>query len=197
MTDIHSKWKEVNGDETLALDWDIDRSSLVWEIGGFAGRWAAQMAEKYNPFIEIFEPQPWAVERLQERFTGNRKIEIRPFGLWVMNASLPVYSYETDGAGLLSEGVKNHVCPFEDIYVNIDPKDDIDVCLMNIEGSEFILIPYLLGNDLMQHFRYFWCQFHLFVPQSVERMNTIYQKMETTHRVRWDYFPTAVCWERR
>jgi len=45
----NTTWFEVDGDNTLALDWKIDEHSIVWEIGGFEGRWAAQIQEKYNP----------------------------------------------------------------------------------------------------------------------------------------------------
>jgi hypothetical protein len=32
-----STWQEVNGDETYALDWELNEDSHVWEIGGFEG----------------------------------------------------------------------------------------------------------------------------------------------------------------
>jgi FkbM family methyltransferase len=193
--DPHSAWKAANGDETYALEWDINSESLVWEIGGFEGRWAAQMAEKYNPQIEIFEPQGWAVDRLKVRFKHSPKVRINPFGLWVMDANLPLYNYETDGASLLAEGARIQVVQFKDVYSQVD--SEIDVGLMNIEGAEFVLIPYMLGNDLMKHFRYFWCQFHLFVPESEWRIATLREKMKETHDVLWDFFPTAVAWKRR
>ena len=195
MIDQHSKWKEVNGDETFALDWKIKSSALVWEIGGFEGRWAAQMAEKYDPWIEIFEPQGWAVERLQKRFAENQKFTIKPYGLWVMQAALPLYNFETDGASLLAEGVRSQVCNFMDVYKELH--SGVDVCLMNIEGAEFVLLPYLIGYDLMRYFRYFWCQFHTFVPGSEKKIVDINKGMAKTHKVLWDFYPTAVAWERR
>jgi FkbM family methyltransferase len=194
-SDLHQNWKEVDGDNTYALAWDIGRGDLVWEIGGYEGRWAAQMSEKYDTRIDIFEPQPWAVERLQTRFKENKRVSIYPYGLWVMDAALPLYNFETDGASILAEGARSQVCQFKDVYGELD--GEVDVCLMNVEGSEFVLIPYLIGNDLMRNFKYFWCQFHLFVPNSKRRMLTIYEQMERTHRVMWDYFPTAVAWERK
>ncbi len=195
MVDVHSAWKEAGGDVTFALDWKIDQESLVWEIGGFEGRWAAQMVEKYDCYVDIFEPQGWAVERLRWKFRANEKMTINPFGLWVMDAALPIYNYETDGASLFEHNTHSEVCPFKDAFGEVD--GNIDVCLMNIEGGEFVLIPYLIGNDLMKHFKYFWCQFHLFVPNSKARIKTIYEKMDETHRVLWDFFPSAVAWERK
>jgi len=188
-------WKELDGDNTFALDWPLTEYSHVWEISGFYGRWAKQIWNKYHCNITIFEPQDWAVTFLKHRFSDNERVTINPYGLWVMDASLPVYNYETDGASLLAEGARSQVVPFKDVYGEVDGK--IDVCLMNIEGAEFALIPYLIGNDLMKNFRYFWCQFHTFVPHSGRRMETIYEQMDRTHRIMWDFFPTAVAWERK
>lgn len=191
----NQRWFTDKGDETFALNWaDIDSDSTVWEIGGFEGRWAAQMVEKYNPFISIFEPQPWAVTRLNDKFGANNKVSILPFGLWVMDAHLPLYKYETDGASLLDEGARTQVCEFKDIHPRAH--GNVDVCLMNVEGAEFVLIPYLMGLGLMKNFRYFWCQFHTFVPDADLRANGIYKGMLQTHKKIWDYYPTAVAWER-
>jgi hypothetical protein len=49
-------WLAVDGDNNLAIDWPIDENSVVWEIGGYEGRWAEMMAEKHNPEIHFFEP---------------------------------------------------------------------------------------------------------------------------------------------
>lgn len=195
MASEHQTWLENNGDATFALNWNIKKNARVWEIGGFEGRWAAQMAEKFAAQITIFEPQGWAVERLQKRFKDNSNVEIRPYGLWVMDANLPLYHYETDGASLLNAGVHSQVCEFRDAFQEFE--EDIDVGLLNVEGSEFILIPYLLGYDLMKKFKYFWCQFHTFVPESTLKKEVIYAGMARTHDVLWDFYPSAVAWKRR
>lgn len=199
MTDIHQTWKEADGDHTLALNWDINEESRVWEIGGFEGRWASQIARKYDPLIDIFEPQEWAVERLEYRFQENKKALVRPYGLWVMEANLPLYHYETDGASLVNPGVRSQVCEFRDIYAEAAKTNgEIDLCLMNIEGAEFSLIPYMTSTGVMQKIHYFWCQFHPgLVWDGDERFRRINEEMERTHRVIWSYYPSAVAWERK
>lgn len=195
MPDPHLKWKDVNGDETYALDWRIDGAARVWEIGGFEGRWAAQIVQKFDPYMEIFEPQAWAVARLKERFLREKKVDIQPFGLWVTDASLPLYHIGTDGASLLNPGVHSEVCQFMDIYNRVYA--EVDLALMNIEGAEFVLLPYMIGNDLMRHFRFFWCQFHPgLVTEGETRFLRIFEGLNRTHRVKWNFYPTAVAWER-
>lgn len=192
----NQRWFEVHGDETLALDWKIDSKALVWEIGGYEGRWAAQIIEKFDPFMEIFEPQEWAFDKLVTRFTGNEKVKIHPFGLWVTRMNLPLYNYETDGATLVGEGIRVGVSKFVDIHACVP--ENVDLCLMNVEGAEFVLIPYLMGLGLMKRFRYFWCQFHPgWVKNGDEKSNIIYKGMLKTHYKMWDCYPTAVAWERQ
>jgi len=116
---IHSQngnWFTDKGDETVALDWPIDDQALVWEIGGFEGRWAKQMVDKYNPYITIFEPQLWAAERMVVKFFKNDKVRINSFGLWVRDERKELYKYETDGCSIIGEGQDGVPASFVDIY---------------------------------------------------------------------------------
>jgi len=195
-TDPNGKWKSVNGDETYALEWDINKRSLVWEIGGFEGRWASQIAEKYDPYITIFEPTKFGYGRCSERLFVNKKVKVNPHGLWVTDCDLPLYNPGNDGGSVLMPHVTSEVCHFLDVYTEI--KDtDVDLCLMNVEGAEYILLPYMIANRLMENIRYFWCQFHSFMPDSEERYLRIHEGMKRTHNLKWTFFPTAVAWERK
>jgi len=196
--DPHIRWKDAHGDKTYALQWAIDSHSQVWEIGGFEGRWVEQIAGIYDPYITIFEPTKWGYGKCSARFLGNEKIDVRHYGLWVMDADLPLYNPGNDGASLLMAHATSEVCRFRDAYEEIyDLEQDVDLCLLNVEGSEFILLPYMIANGLMRNIRLFWCQFHLFVPHAEERFLRIHDGLKTTHKMLWNFFPTAVAWERR
>lgn len=190
-------WQEVKGDETLALDWPIDQNATVWEIGGYEGRWAAQIVEKFNPNMNVFEPQGWAVEKLNTRFAGNEKVIIHPFGLWTHHTIMKLWEHDTDGASVVrNSGRKAEMCDFMDIHSHLIR--DVDLCLMNIEGGEYVLLPYLIGLGLMKHFRFFWCQFHPgLVMRGDDKKKLLYAGMKRTHKILWDFYPTAVAWERK
>ena len=194
---VTQTWFDVKGDETLALNWPIDSDALVWEVGGFEGRWAAQMIEKYHPHVHVFEPQIWLFHKLQERFENNLKVSVSPFGLWTHDCTMRLWEHDTDGASVMRrDGRTSELCDFHDIMHSL--LKPVDVCLMNIEGAEYVLIPHMIGLGLMQHFRFFWCQFHPgIVAYGNEKFDLIYAGMEATHRVIWNYFPTAVAWERK
>lgn len=193
---VSTRWFEDKGDETAALNWPINSKSLVWEIGGFEGRWAKQMVDKFHCHITIFEPQLWAVERMATKFGDAQNVIIASYGLWVTDARLGLNRYETDGCSLLGDDGRAVKADFRDIYPLVT--EDVDVCLMNIEGAEFFLLPYMIGMGLMKHFRFFWCQFHPgLVPHGDERYNQIFKGLSHTHHKIWDYYPTAVAWERK
>lgn len=200
-------WFEVKGDETLALDWDLNENSHVWEIGGYEGRWAQQIWDKFHCHIDIFEPQLWAVERLQKRFDGIDKIKIHPYGLWTSDTQLTIKDFFTDGASVMKsleiqsrgEGVGNFKTIYHEVY---SFPHNIDVCLMNIEGAEYILIPSLASSGIIARFKNFWCQFH---PDLIsdntevqfELTHNVFNAMERTHDLLWTCFPTAVAWRLR
>lgn len=193
-----TKWHELNGDNTLALDWQLTEDSHVWEIGGFEGRWAQQIWDKFHCHITIFEPQMWAVERMEKRFEGIEKIDIRPYGLWVSTTKLEVGAYETDGTSIYSSKEPLARLEFVNFRDEIMDVENVDLALMNIEGAEFTLLPKFIATEAMRKFRYFWCQFHPGVLGSGDyEAAKIFTGIEQTHALLWTCYPTAVAWKRR
>lgn len=193
-----TSWREVDGDNTLALDWPLDENSHVWEIGGYEGRWAAQIWDKFHCNITIFEPQGWAVEKMRKRFDGNSKITIHPYGLWVEDKWMGMGDYFTDGASVMKPPDEGGVGEFKSISREIIGFDHgIDLCLMNIEGAEWLLINAMQADGVFVRFKYFWCQFHEFVGEARARRHVTYNSIELTHELLWDHYPTAVAWKRR
>jgi hypothetical protein len=189
-------WQEVRGDETHALDWDLNEDSEVLEIGGFEGRWVQQIWDKFHCNITVYEPQLWAVERMRKRFSETSKVEIRPYGLWVTSCEMSMGGFETDGCSTLKDGAE--IGFFKSAMFELEEFSFFDVALMNIEGAEYELIPHLVSTVQISMFRNFWCQFH---PGLVENSNAlnheIYNGLAETHDLLWDFFPTAVAWRKR
>jgi FkbM family methyltransferase len=190
-------WRSVDGDNTLALDWKLNEESIVWEIGGYEGRWAHQMWDKFHCNITIFEPQIWAVEKLLKRFENNDKVIIKPFGLWVENKKLSMGNYGTDGASPFSKKEPHEIGLFKSYTDFLDRSGpNVDVCLMNIEGGEFILIPEFILSGVINNFKYFWCQFHPNEQKYDKRAGDIFFDLGRTHEIIWNCYPTAVAWRK-
>ena len=197
---MRQNWFDANGDETLALDWPLTPMSRVWEIGGFEGRWVKQMAEKFGCFIDVFEPQMWAVERMRTKFGENDKITIHPYGLWVDNGYLWIGNFGTDGANIMgnADNGKVEVGAFR-LYSDVMEAlpSPVDVCLMNVEGAEYFLIPAMVKSGWIGKFENFWCQFHTDKELVAGQSERIMESMLDTHELLWDCFPTAVAWRRK
>lgn len=196
-------WFDLDGDNTLALDWDLNKNSRVWEIGGFEGRWAQQIWDKFHCHIDIFEPQIWAYKKLRIRFEGIEKIKIYPYGLMPEDGTHNMGNFYNDGASLFDYGHgESEIADFRmvsKVFYELNVQN-IDLALMNIEGAEFELIPFLIVNDHMKKFRQFWCQFHMGLPSISEpynRKDWIFTEMEKTHDMLWNCFPFAVAWRLR
>lgn len=194
------RWREVDGDNTLAIDWPLTEDSHVWEIGGFEGRWAQQIWDKYHCHIDIFEPQWWAVEKLNRRFEGIEKIKIHPYGLWTHDDVIQIGNYHTDGASIVKPNDGREVTmpgTFKMMAAEIYGfKPKIDLCLMNIEGAEYYILPEIILTGMISRFRNFFCQFHP-DPSILASHFPFFETMDRTHELLWDYHPTAVAWRLR
>ncbi len=194
-------WFQARGDDTLALNWPgVNEDSVVWEIGGYEGRWALQMAEKYNPELFVFEPQDWAVVKIKEKLMGY-KANVYQFGLWTHGSEMTLTEFGRDGGTLMpypggKDDQKILVADAYSFFIK-ERIEQIDVCLMNIEGGEFVLLPYMIGMGMMPKIKYFWIQWHLFVQTAAEKWLRLRQMLDVTHEMIWDCGSTAQAWRRR
>ena len=72
---LHNEW------DRKAIDWPLNHESVVVEVGGYTGRWALQIADRYAPRLFVFEPQFWAFEVCRE-VLGDRAV-VLPYGLGI------------------------------------------------------------------------------------------------------------------
>lgn len=193
-------WFKIDGDHTIALDWPgVDENSIVWDIGAYEGRWALQMAKKYNPQLYLFEPQDWACVNMRAKL-ASYKAKVFQFGLWPYSGEMVLTNYGRDGGTfLMPEGTAKMDALVVDAYwVFIKEKiEQIDVCLMNIEGGEFALLPYMIGMGMMPQIKYFWIQWHMYIKGWDKKWPKLNQMLEQTHDMFWDCGSTAQAWKRR
>ena len=75
------QWLDVDGNNTLAVDYPLDENSWVIDLGGYHGVWASQMLEKYNSNIILIEPVPEFYAYLRNKFKGVSKVTVLNFGV--------------------------------------------------------------------------------------------------------------------
>lgn len=185
-----------------SVDFPLTEESVVFDIGAYKGRWAREIATRYNPHLFAFEPQPWAAELCRRELESFPKAKVFEHGLGVDTGLFPMDEFGTDGCTFevgystrdqIGQGRLVEILSF----IKKNRVKKIDLCMMNIEGYEFRLIPYMLENGVFERIRYFMCQFHLFGDQDSARYealrDAIYEKMD----YHFDYGRVLTCWVRK
>lgn len=133
-----------------ALDWpNLTPASTVLEIGSFKGRWALQIAEQYNPRLFCFEPQAWACATTKQVLEGHNA-QVFNYGLGDRDDTLTMGKYGTDGCSFVDVGGHQGNGVIRDIAAVLPELGitTIDLCLINIEGYEHILLPYMFSRGI-------------------------------------------------
>lgn len=190
--DLRHEW------DRRAIDWPLNKESVVVEVGGYKGRWALQIAERYQPRLHVFEPQPWAAAVCRE-VLGERATVLE-YGLGTEDDELPMEEWETDGCSFVKDARMGSAwgeAPIREIGRAFGELGitHIDLMLMNIEGYEYTLIPRMLDQGIYPC--RLMAQFHTFADPNGMQLAKIYQRLEESHyRIAWTYGVMLTAWDR-
>jgi len=185
---IDLSWKKVGGDKTLRLNYDINKDSIVFDIGGYEGQWSSDIFSKYCPKIHIFEPIKEFANKISERFKKNDKIIVHDFGL--INKTIESsFSLNNDSSSLFLKTQNTTIVKLRKAsdFIKENKFNKIDLMKINIEGSEYDLMDDLINNDLIKNISNIQIQFHNFVPDAKTRMEDVQRKLKQTHRITYQY----------
>lgn len=178
-----------------AIDWPLTTESVVVEVGGYKGRWALQIAERYHPRLFVFEPQPWAYEVC--RVALGDSATVLNYGLGVRADTLQMGEWETDGCSFVKTPQGDGVGRIEEIATAFEILDitTIDLMLMNIEGYEYTLLPHMLNTGILP--KRLMVQFHTFIDQYGMALAHIHAALEARgYHIVWTYGVMLTAWER-
>jgi FkbM family methyltransferase len=185
------------------VEFPLDENSVVLDIGGYKGRWSKEIAQRYpGTRIFVFEPQMWAAKIATAELQEFSNVHIMEFGLGVESGKFEMEEFETDGASFVlgrsqrqqsGEGVLQDIAHW--LYENNVP--EIDLIMMNIEGYEFKLIPYMLEKGILQKVKYFMCQFHPHGYEQEEEYEVLRKRIGEVMDVHFDYGIVLMCWKQK
>ncbi len=183
-------WFRDDGDNTLRLDYALDENSVVWDLGGYQGDFAAQIHQRYKCDVFVFEPVSAFYAKCASRFSGDDKIHCLKFGLsdkagWFEisdsgDASSFVRGNANDGSELAE--LRPVAEMFEELGVS-----RVDLLKINIEGGEYEVLPALIETSLINRVRFIQIQFHEFIPGAREKRDAIRAALGRTHVEMWNY----------
>ncbi len=184
------KWKDINGDKTLRLDYPLDGHSIVFDLGGYIGDFSADIFCKFNSNIFIFEPIKKYSDIISTRFKFNPKIRVVTAGLSDKNQEANISISGNTSSLYKNPNSKNKMkikllSFFEFIEINQIRK--IDLLKINIEGAEFDFMDLLINNKLLTIVRFYQIQFHSFIPNAYEKRQRIRNELKKYYKLQWEY----------
>lgn len=184
------RWFRDDGDSTLRLDYPLDEHSVVCDLGGYHGDFAAQIHQRYACNVFVFEPVPVFHEHCVARFSGNADIHCLNFGLsdkagWFeIDCCEDASSFVRSGKRAISQ--RAELRPVTAIFEELGIRC-VDLLKINIEGGEYDVLESLIKSHLMERIRFVQVQFHHFVPDAEARRQAIRSELAKSHVEMWNY----------
>ena len=188
------KWYKDGGDFKLRFNYNLNKSSIVFDLGGFEGNFASDLFARMPCNIYVFEPVKQNYLIIEKRFRLNNMIQVFPFGLSnktelklieVKGASSSTFINDLNNASInLTEQVK-----LVDVVEFIDEKNitEIDLMKINIEGGEYDVLERLLDKDKVRNINSLQIQFHILDKNSIQKKDKIRNLLKKTHTCEYCY----------
>jgi FkbM family methyltransferase len=185
-----ARWVKDNGDHSLRLNYPLTPESVVLDLGGYHGDFAAAIHEKYGCQIYVFEPVNQFYESCVERFQANPKITCLNYGLSSADATLNIGLAENASSfeSTLTQGAVElvRVRSVANCILELGISQ-IDLIKINIEGGEFDVLPAMIKSGDIKKVHFLQVQFHNFVHSAAAKRNEIRAQLEKSHVEMWNY----------
>ena len=171
---LYNAWFAARGDKTLRLQYQLSQDSLVFDVGGYKGQWAAEIYERFGCEIFIFEPVEQYAQAIQKRFDGCPRVKVFPYGLGANNRTDTI-GINNDASSLFIHSRNAQEIELRNVvdFLEMENVRDIDLIKINIEGGEYELLEALLKSGACENIKNLQIQFHNFFPEAEARMTAI------------------------
>lgn len=183
------RWFNDGGDEKYRYTYDLNKDSVVFDLGGFEGNWSNTINNLYKPTLYIFEPIKKYYNNIVSRFKNETNIKVYNFGL-SDKKQIAKINLSNDASSIhISETLNFENIELEDIsdFLNENELTEVDLLKINIEGCEYELLERLINANKLTTFKNIQVQFHIFVDNAIERRNKIREFLQKTHTETYCY----------
>lgn len=187
------KWYQDKQEEILRYNYTLSPDSIVMDVGGYEGDFAAEIFARYQSTIYVFEPVERYITYLKDRFKNNSSIIIIPEGLGAKKETLQINVMEEASSYERSESIHKKgqqesisIMNVEDFFVQFQIKK-VDLIKINIEGAEYDLLDKMIEMGFIAKCVNIQVQFHDFYDDFEKRYLKIIQELEKTHKLTYSY----------
>lgn len=185
-------WDNDNGDFTKILDYPIDSTSQVIELGGYIGEWTEKIVNKFNPKLLIIEPIPDFVKTLKDKFKDFSNVTIDKSAISTSNKKIKLHvldSRTSESIKVSNKKIKSNAHNIE-YFIKKYNLNKIDLIQVNIECEEYPLLLHWITTDFLKNVRFIQIQFHTFCENYEEKYSIISEglkKLGFEIRYRYDF----------
>lgn len=186
------EWNSMRGDITYRLNYNLSKSSIIFDIGGYVGQWTSDIYSRYQSKIYVFEPVDEYYKFIKNRFEYNSDIYVIHAGLGsrdryeninIYNENSSTYDH---GKSKISKSEKIRIIDIKK-YIDNQKISHIDLMKINIEGAEYEVLEYILESELVNIIENIQIQFHSFVPDAYSKRKLIRRTLKKTHKLTYDF----------
>ena len=168
---ILKEYFDAGGDEYFRYKYDLNEDSIVLDVGGYQGMFAELIYDKFACNVFIFEPINAYYKLIEDKFSNNAKINVFNYGL--SDSSQEQILYKAGDATSIYKNTKTHsyeVCKFITFKeaLNYLPTNKVDLIKLNVEGSEFEILPNIIESSLISDIDNIQVQFHNINSDSIK-----------------------------
>ena len=176
------RWFNDGGDDKFRYKYDLNKDSVVFDVGGYQGKWSSKINEIYGCKIYIFEPIKEYYDKLLSKFINNENIEVFNFGLSNCDGD-SIINLLDDGSSVYVDGGKKENIKLKNIISFINEKEikSIDLLKLNVEGEEYNIMESLIKENYLYKIKNFQIQFHNFIPNCEHLRKEIRNNLTETH----------------
>lgn len=204
--DFKNHWARIwfwIGMEEKKLDWNLDKDSVVFEIGAYKGSNMAKLQEKYGCNIYAFEPVKEFYDIAKKKI-DNPKTRLFNFGLSHETKTFPFYLDKNSSSvfpkdSLDKDGAIRQDCKLVDITEFMDKHGikDVDLMIIDMEGQEYDFAKKLINSGYLIKIREFMIQFHRVVSDYSRKRKVLRNLFKKTHKQIYCYPFVWEVWERK
>lgn len=192
------RWYADGGDRRFRFDYELGRSSLVLDLGGYEGQWASDLYSRHRCRIVVFEPVSAFADAIRERFENNHDITVEELALGASSRMDTIHVCGASSSAYKKKSESQQI-RYVDVHDWFEEHGIKNVALMkiNIEGGEFELLERMLETELARRVDDIQVQFHNIADESEQRMTAIQLGLGRTHELTYQYRFVWENWKRR